>query len=190
MSDVKFIASRLAEKMEEHGYDDTKLAEKTGIGRTTIYYLRKGRNGKNSSTSAENLAIIAEALRTSSDYFIDKDADPSPNQKKISALIADIVGIAEELSPARQRQLRELGNALIKMDKTTDVNAVYSELMDLLGRLTTLKGGDKALGKIAEYLNSLSLFGATPPSMERRPRKRGRGKPNTESTDEPSQGSE
>lgn len=185
MSEVRFSSERLAKLMDKHGLSDQDLADKTGIGKTTIYYLRRGRKGKTTSTSAENIDILADALKTSTDYLIEKTEDPSPVKKKISALVADIVGIAEELSPAKQRQLRELGNTLVKMDRTTDVAAVYNELMDLISRLTTMKGGNKAIADLASYINSLSSqpHTTTPAPRRRRPRKR-----DSESSDEPTQG--
>lgn len=184
MSEVRFIASRLEERMKERDVSDGKLAEMTGIGRTTIYYLRKG---KRRSTSAEYIAKIADALSTSTQFFIDEDADASPIQKKMSALVADIAGIAEGLSPGKQRQLRELGNALVKMDQATDVDLIYSELMDMIARLTELEGGNKALRDLITHVNSLSSQ-KSPSAVQPRSRRGSQATRTRKSTNKPAQG--
>lgn len=145
MSEIRFIPARLAEKMNEHGYTDKTLAEKVGIGRTTIVYLLKGRKGKPYNPSAQNLRKIADALHTSTDYFVEQDADPSPNQKKMSALIADIAGVAGEMSLLRQQEFRELGKAILQSQKSADTSTIYSELMDLLAILVERDDGESAL---------------------------------------------
>lgn len=187
MSDVRFIASRLAERMTELGYTDESLAEETGIGKTTIYYLKSGRKGKHVSTSAENLTILADTLAVAPEFFTDEDADPSPNQKKMSALVADIANIAEKLSPAKQRQLREIGKALVKLEKSADVEAIYGDLVELIGRLTKIDGGEKALSDLARHLKSLSSGPSSPP-VKRRTKRGPRPRANGESTEETTQG--
>lgn len=189
MDDVRFIATRLAEKMKEYKLDDKKLAEKTKISRSTIYYLRNGRDGRNVTTSAQNLAKIAEVLRTSPEYFIDEDADPSPNQKKMSALVADIVGMADELSPVHQRELRELANALVEMEHSATVESIYNDLMDSITRLAELKGGKALLKDLLDYLESISS-GTPTPSVARRSRRGRTPKDGSESATKPSQGAE
>lgn len=159
MKDVRFISSRLETRMKELGYTDESLAQKIGISKTTIYYLRVGRKGKKGlyvSTSAENLAKIAHALSVSTQYLIDESADPSPIQKKMSAMVADIANVAEGLTLAKQRQLREIGKALARMELSTDVDVIYDELMDLVTHLVEIKDGDKALDKFLDYLQPMS----------------------------------
>lgn len=189
MSEFRFIGSRLDEKMAEMGLTDTTLAEKTGISKTTIYYLRKGREGRQITTSAENLQLLADALRTSPEWFVNERAESSPNQKKMSALVADIAGIAEELPLSRQRELRALGAALVKLEQSTDVGALYSDLMDKLMRLTELKGGKTALKELAAHIESLTAGSPSVPVT----RRTGRGPTtfdDTKAAKKPTQGGE
>lgn len=180
MSDVRFIAARLDEKMKEFGYTDESLAEKVKMSKTAIYYLRKGRGGKSTTTSADNLQKIADALRTSPTYFVDESADAAPNQKKMSALVADIAGIADELSPLRQHELRDIASAIAKIEKSADVDAIYTELMNLIARLTEKKGGQAALEELIRHIESLAS-GATSPSVTRRAKSRRTDRSSTES---------
>jgi transcriptional regulator with XRE-family HTH domain len=183
MTDVKFISARLAEKMKEKELNDATLAKQAGISKTTIYYLRKGRDNRGVTTSAEYLLKIAKALNTAPEYFVDADADASPNQKKMSALVADIASIAEELSPSKQRELRELSTALAKIDRTTKPDDLYVEIMELLTRLTEVKGGQKILKELVDYMNLLAA-GSASLSVPRRTKRRNESG-STESTDEP-----
>lgn len=183
MTDVRFISERLAEKMTEQNLNDAAVAKKTGISKTTIYYLRKGRDNRGVTTSAEYLLKIANALNTAPEYFVDADADPSPNQKKMSALVADIASIAEELSPSKQRELRELSHALARIDRSAKPDDLYAEIMELVARLAEVKGGQKTLKELVDYVNALAA-GSTSPSVPRRTKRRNESS-SAEATDKP-----
>lgn len=186
MNEAKFIAGRLDQKMKEKNMGNQELGNAVGLSRTMIYYLRTGRKGKYVTTSGENLAKIAGVLKTSIEYFVNEDADPSPNQKKMSALIADIVEVAGELSPAKQRQFKAIGDALAGIDKSADVDMIYGELMDLITRLMEMDGGEKALTDLLNHLQTVAP--RTPPaSMQRRSRRRAKGDGGGESADEKAQ---
>lgn len=60
MSEVSFRADRLSELMKNRKLNAGQLAYKTGISRTMIYYLQKG---KRSTTSGESVGRAFESHR-------------------------------------------------------------------------------------------------------------------------------
>lgn len=185
MSEMSFRADRLNELMKERKLNAGKLAYLTGISRTMIFYLQKG---ERTSTSGEYLAKLADALSTSTQYLIEETDDPSPIQKRMSALVADIAGVAEELSPAKQRQLRALGKALLEIEKSADVDTIYSELMDHITRLAELDGGKSALSDLISHLESMAPRPSSPPVQRRSHRQNADS--DGESVEQPSEGNE
>lgn len=153
MSEVRFISARLDALMKQRGFSDYTLADKTGISKTMIYYLRKGQR---KTASVEFIAKLADALGTNTQYFIDENADDLPIQKKMSALVADIASTAEELPPSAQRQLREISKALYTVDETKNLDAIYGELLDLITRLTELQGGEQLLAELLDHIKGLT----------------------------------
>lgn len=63
---------RIRERREAVGISAEKLAEKTGVAKTTIYRYE---NGIIEKIPAENIGAIAYALQTTSDYLLGKTDD-------------------------------------------------------------------------------------------------------------------
>jgi len=88
MTEATFRADRFAKLMQKRNLTDGKLAYASGVSRTMIYYMRKGERSK---VSAETIAALAGPLGTSTQYLMGQTDDPSPMQKTMSGMIADIV---------------------------------------------------------------------------------------------------
>jgi transcriptional regulator with XRE-family HTH domain len=73
MSELRL--DRLEKLIAERGFSTTSLAEATGLGYHYIYRLRKGQW---SDISSANLAAIAEALGTNTEYLLGRIDDPRP----------------------------------------------------------------------------------------------------------------
>lgn len=153
MVEVNFQAKLFSDLMVYRKLNDGKLAYLSGVSRTMIYYLRKGERTK---ASGEIVAKLADALGTSSQYLMGETDDVSPVQKRMSALVADISGIAEKLPPSRQRQYRALGDALLALEQSANIEIIYSDLMDRITRLAEIDGGEEALDRLLDHLNDLS----------------------------------
>lgn len=178
MTEATFRADRFAKLMQKRNLTDGKLAYASGVSRTMIYYMRKGERSK---VSAETIAALAGPLGTSTQYLMGQTDDPSPMQKTMSGMIADIVDIADKLPLSRQRELRELGRSLMEIERSTDIEMIYSELMERITRLAELDGGEDALDRLLTHLSSVadrpsSLPGAAMPGDSRR-RMKGGSKP-------------
>jgi len=117
MSEAAFSAERFANLMQKRGFTDGKLAYASGVSRTMIYYMR---NGQREKVSGEILAAVAGPLKTSTQYLMNQTDDPSPDQKKMSALAADIVELSDLLPPSRQRELLALGKTLLTVEQAAD----------------------------------------------------------------------
>lgn len=150
MNELSFRADRLNELMTKRQLNAGQLAYMTKISRTMIYYLQKG---KRSTTSGEFVSKLADALGTSMQYLVGETDDDSPNQKKMSTEVADIVTVAEDLSVNGQRRILAICEALLKIEKSADVESIYSEIMDLIARLAEVDGGDMALENLMGHIN-------------------------------------
>jgi DNA-binding Xre family transcriptional regulator len=73
LSEARFNKERLAELMARRALSDAELAEKAGVSRTMIFYLRKG---KRQTASAEVVAKIAAALNTTTAYLLGQGENP------------------------------------------------------------------------------------------------------------------
>lgn len=186
MTEVSFRADRFAKLMKTRGFTDGKLAYASGVSRTMIYYMRKGERQK---VSAEIIAKVADPLGTSSLYLMDETDDPSPVQKKMSALAADIVKLVDKLPPSKQREFQELGKAILQTEQNATVETIYSDLMERITRLAEIDGGEEALDRLIDHLNSVSGR-SSGPSVTRPTARKRRSKPKSETPDEPSKSSD
>lgn len=185
MAEAKFRADRFAELMEKRGFTDGKLAYLSGVSRTMIFYMKKGEREK---VSVEILTPLARELGTSVQYLSDQTDDPSPTQKTMSTIAADIVNVIEELPPSKQREFQKIAESLLDIERKSTVETIYSELMERITRLAEIEGGEEALERLIDHLSSASgrSSGGSGPSVPRRSRRR-RMKDEGESTDEPTQ---
>lgn len=170
MTEVKFNAKKFADLMKKKGFTDGQLAYKSGVSRSMIFYMRKGEREK---VSGEIVAKLAGHLGTSIQYLMDETDDPSPNQKKMSALSADIVTILDELPLSKQKEFERIARALRDAEEKATVETIYDELIERITRLTELEGGEDALNRLVDHLNSASErgSGSPGPSVPRRKRK-------------------
>lgn len=184
MTEATFRADRFAKLMKTKKFTDGKLAYASGVSRTMIFYMRKGERSK---VSAETIAALAGPLGTSTQYLMGQTDDPSPLQKTMSGMVADIVDIADKLPPSKQRELRELGRSLMEIERNTDIEMIYSELMERITRLAEIDGGEEALDRLLTHLNSVSDRPTLAPGAPMSGSDRRRSKSDSKSVDKPTQ---
>lgn len=153
MADASFRADRLNQLMQQRDFTDGKLAYASGVSRSMIFYMRKGERSK---VSAGIVAAIAGTLGTSQQYLMGQTDDPSPTQKTMSAVAANIVDIVNKLPPSKRREYQELGKALLAADEASDVETIYEELMERITRLAEIEGGEAALARLLNHLSAAS----------------------------------
>lgn len=187
MSEVRFIAEQLDKLMTKTGKSDQEVADAVGVARTTLYYWRHGRDGEYVPVPSDKLAKLADYFKVSTHYFLDKSADQSLVQKKMSALVADIADVAESLPPSKQREFREIGRAIIAAEKNKDIDSLYDELMSLIAQMAELDGGNQALKSLVREIETLASRPSTPPV--KRSSRQGRTTPtSSESPQKPTEG--
>lgn len=134
MEEIHFDKARLGEAMKRQGFSDYTLAEKTGISRTAIYYLRTGKRGQ---PSAEIVKRLADGLGTTVEYLMGIDDPKLSATPKMPAAIQQLADIAGNLSEIRQEELIRIATALQKLEQeqqtlTTPQVAALMELHEKL----------------------------------------------------------
>lgn len=114
------ISDRIELLREKNGISLTHLNSKIGAYRGKLTEVRKGKTTLNK----EELAVLAEALSTSTDYLLGNTDDPRPaGQKESSPFCGELVGpnkralldLVETMSDEEMGDLLEVVKATLKM---------------------------------------------------------------------------
>lgn len=170
MTDLQFNGDRLADLMKRKKVSDGDVAKSTGLSRTMIYYLRKG---KRKSASAENIAKIAEALETNTNYFLTDSAGDTRVAVMLPEPLRQLAEVAGRLSEVRQGELLRIAAALEELEREQVIYsmpaAVMQELIAFADQIEE-EGSDTELLPILETLfRQVSRGGRDRPAMPRLP---------------------
>lgn len=119
------VGARIKSLREHLGLEVGQLAYKTGISRAHIYRIE---NNERPNVSGALLALVAEALDTSTDYLLGLTNDPRsrPLAEDLDddpELVLRRHRLAERiarLSPARQKQIIDAINLLTEVEAIAD----------------------------------------------------------------------
>jgi transcriptional regulator with XRE-family HTH domain len=128
----RFNAARLQALMDEQNISDYKLAAKTGVSRTMIYYLRTGgRKG----ADTEIVLKLANYFGKPVEYLM-SDEDPPSDEPQLSDALRRIAEISATLSRMRQEELARIAETLANLDHEQQTkplpNGMTRALMDLV----------------------------------------------------------
>lgn len=152
MGELRFDSERLAELMKKRHIGDTKLAEMSGVSRTMIFYLKKG---KRNTASAETVAKIASALNTTVAYLLGEGEEKQPPMQKLPEPIRQLAEIAGNLSEVRQEELIQIALTLAKLEQESADQPVSGETMEKIVRIADQlreRGGNEDLLPLLETL--------------------------------------
>lgn len=132
MNDISVNSERLKDLMLRRKVGDSKLAELSGLGRTTIYYLR---SGQTKATSERNLRTIAAALDTTVAY-LSGEGEAQEDSERVAVLLTEpirqLAEVANSLSEIRQEELIRMARALVELEREQFQSIPSSESMDAL----------------------------------------------------------
>jgi transcriptional regulator with XRE-family HTH domain len=118
VGDPKINHLKLKDLMERRGLSDGQLAEKVDMGRTTVYYLR---TGKQEGTSEKNLKAIAGVLETTVDYLTGEGEVPAVSDGRVAMLLPEpvrkLAQIANSLPEDRQEELLRIASVLLDIER-------------------------------------------------------------------------
>lgn len=155
MSEMKINSARLKRLMDKRGVSDGDLAEAVGKGRTTIYYLRVG---KNKTTSEATLRLIADYLQTTMEYLTE-ESEADLDDGRVPVLLPErprrLAEIAVKLSGLRQEELLRIAATFEKMEAEELRQPVSTEMMrDLLKQVADL-GPHASVANLIQVLRSI-----------------------------------
>lgn len=117
MSEYPLNQAKLKQLMELRVMSDGDLARQSGLGRTTVYYLR---TGKHQTTSERNIKALADALGTTIDYLSSDEAIDEEDGRVAVMLpeaLLELTQIAARLSEIRQEELVRIAATLEEMER-------------------------------------------------------------------------
>lgn len=150
MTELRFNRERLASLMQLNEMNDTDVAEKVGVSRQMIFYLRKG---KRKTTTAEVIKKLSDLFGVTVEYLLtDEEGAPTP-QPQMPALIRQLSQAAERLPPARQEELLRMAHMLETIEK--ERSAAQPDHMVTLLQIEeqlTIRGGNEDLLRLLRTL--------------------------------------
>lgn len=148
MAKERFSKERLVKLMDDRGLNAEQLAAKVGVTRQTIHHLRKG--GR-TTTKAEVMQRIADALGTTVDYLLGGGEDQPP----VPDAIRRLSEIANRLSGIRQEELIRIAEALAKLEREQPMYTLPTRAMEVLLEAAGEMGiEDESLDELQELMRS------------------------------------
>lgn len=152
MGELRFDSNRLAELMKKKRIGDTELARLSGVSRTMIFYLKKG---KRNTASAETVAKIAAALNTTVAYLLGEGEEKQPPMQKLPEPIRQLAEVAGDLSEVRQEELLRIARTLAELDQDKPETPIDGETMRAMIHIADqlrARGGNEDLLPMLEAL--------------------------------------
>lgn len=83
----------LAKLMKDHGYSQTDVADKTGLGQSTVSDILNGAK----RTSEKSLRKLAECFGVSVDFLLGIEKSPNLSELGLSKIDSDIMQLVTQL---------------------------------------------------------------------------------------------
>jgi transcriptional regulator with XRE-family HTH domain len=103
-------APNLERLMQIHGVNASDLARMTGINKSTISLILRG---KRHATNATNLIKMANVFGVSVDYLLNLTDQPAARPTQLGDLLLELTQVARKLSSRRQRDLIAIAQAYL-----------------------------------------------------------------------------
>jgi len=142
----------LNKAIDRRGWTPAKLSKKSGVSKGMISLLLQG---DRPNASALVVAKLAQSLEVSIDHLMGLTSNFAPNVDMGQGL-AELLSAAQKLSYLRQRELLAIAEALLKIERSADVESIYSEMMNLITRLAEIDGGKEAFDSLVAHIASLT----------------------------------
>lgn len=143
MAELRFNSERLASLIQLNDMNDREVAEKVGVSRQMIFYLRKG---ERKTTSAEMIKKLSDLFGVTVEYLLTDEEGAPPPQPQMPALIRRLSEAAERLPPARQEELLRMAHMLEALEKERGAEQLdqVAALLQIEKQLT-IRGGNEDL---------------------------------------------
>lgn len=146
---MKSIGERLRKARDKAGLSLGQVHQYEGIQKGHLSEMERGLK----SPTAETLIRLARRYHTSADYLLGLDGSPA---EELPAVVREIIGLAQDLSPSRQAELLAHAQILAEAELQADLRE-YDRMMALV---MALPDGDLLRETVDEALRVAATDGA------------------------------
>ena len=114
--------------IDRRAWTPARLSKESGVSKGMISLLLQG---ERPNASAVVVAKMAHAMEVSVDYLMGLTDNFAPNVA-VEQEVAELFSLAQKLSHIKQRELLAIAEAMLKIERSADVEAIYSEMGELL----------------------------------------------------------